>query len=446
MKLRPYQNAAVNGLLTYFKRGLRALLLVIPTGGGKTVVFTTIAKRVIAKGKIVMIVCDRKELINQANGNLQRLGLAPTVIAPGYPQHLNNCYLASVDSLRNRELPKVDVIIIDEAHKQTFDKMLTRYKEEGQTPLIIGATATPLRTGSQTSLHEFYEEIIEPTSTAELLRDGYLVPCRTFSVKMDLSTVKVTGNDYNNAALFNEFNKATLYEGMLEQFELRGPTKKTLIFNVNVQHSLNTVDAFRAAGYTAEHLDGNTPKGRREWLLEAYARGEFQILSNCGVLTTGYDEPSIEQIIVNRATKSYCLYSQMAGRGSRLYPGKKDFILIDMAGNCYEHGLWGDAVKWELVKKKRINSGVAPVKICKVCEAMNPTSAKICFDCEAPFPVQKKELLKGEFIEVKATRGLSVEMDFKSATLDQLKAYQKKMSYKNGWARIMFDKQKRGLN
>tara|TARA_R110000796_G_scaffold73842_2_gene165876 strand:+ start:4505 stop:5845 length:1341 start_codon:yes stop_codon:yes gene_type:complete len=445
MKLRDYQKLAVDTLRALFNRGLKSLLLVIPTGGGKTVVFTTIAKGAISNGKTVMIVCDRKELISQANDNLKRLGLTPTIIAPGYPQYLNNCYLASVDSLRRRDLPEVDIMIIDEAHKQTFDKLIQRYKDEGQSPLIIGATATPLRTGGQTSLHEYYDQIVEPTTTDQLLNAGHLVPCRTFAAKMDLSAVKLTGGDYNNAALYNEFNKAKLYAGVIDQYEKFAAGKKTLIFNVNVEHSINTVEAFRSAGYKAEHLDGKTSRDRRVYLLESFHRGEFDILSNCSVLTTGYDEPSIEAIIMNRATKSLPLYLQMAGRGSRLYPGKKDFTLIDMGANCYEHGLWSDPRTWEIKKKKKSNSGVAPVKLCPSCEAMNPSSAKFCHDCKHIFPIQKKELLKAEFVEVKATRGLSVEMDFKNATLEQLKEYGKKQNYKTGWAHVQFKNQNRGL-
>ena len=135
----------------------------------------------------------------------------------------------------------------------------------------------------------------------------------------------------------------------------------------------------------------------------------------------------------------------MAGRGSRLFDNKPFFTLIDMGANCYEHGLWSDERTWNIVKKKKNNSGVAPVKLCPSCEAMNPASAKVCLDCEIPFPIKKKELLKGEFIEVKATRGLNVEMDLSKASLKELTEYGKKMGYKHGWAYMKFNSQNRGL-
>ena len=127
MKLRNYQTESVFLIRQAFSQGLKSVILCVPTGGGKTVIFTTLTSLSIANGKKVMIICDRKELIGQAEYNLNRLGLYPTIIAPGHKQLKNNCYLASVDTLTRRELPAVDLIIIDEAHKQTFDKIILKY-------------------------------------------------------------------------------------------------------------------------------------------------------------------------------------------------------------------------------------------------------------------------------------------------------------------------------
>lgn len=443
MQLRPYQEQAVQSLRATFAQGKNSAILCIPTGGGKTVVFTTIAKSAISRGSRIMIVCDRKELISQAHDNLLRLGLNPTIIAPGYPQYLNNCYLASVDSLRRRELPDVDVIIIDEAHKQTFDKLIVRYRESGKDPLIIGATATPLRTGGQDALSLYYETITEPTTIEKLLAEGYLVPCRTYAAKADFSDVKVTGNDYNNAALFKKFDEAVLYDGLVEQFEKFARDKKTLIFNVNVEHSLKTVEKLREAGYTCEHVDGSTPSEKRRKILADFKAGAFQILSNCSVLTTGYDEPSIEAIIVNRATMSLPLWLQMAGRGSRLFENKPYFILIDMGANCYKHGLWDDARTWSLHKPRRSSSGVAPVKLCEGCEAMNHASARECKECKKPFDIKKKALKKGEFVEVKSSRGGINLFNSMSATYEDLKAHAEKMGYNPRWVHVQINLQKK---
>ena len=446
MKSRPYQEQAKQSLRAGFAKGYKAQILCMPTGSGKTYTFADITKSAITKGSKVMIVCDRKELISQAHDNLIRLGLNPTIIAPGYPQNLNNCYLASVDTLRRRELPEVDVIIIDEAHKATFDKLIIRYKESGADPLIIGATATPLRTGGQDSLDLYYDAITEPTTIEELLELEFLVPCRTFAAKNDFSDVKITGNDYNNAALFKKFDEARLYDGLVEQFEKFAKDKKTLIFNVNVQHSINTVEKLRAAGYSCEHVDGKTPPEKRRQLLAGFKNGEFQILSNCSVLTTGYDEPSIEAIIVNRATMSLPLWLQMAGRGSRLYGNKESFTLIDMGANCYKHGLWDDSRTWSLIKQRRNTGGVAPVKLCEYCEAMNHASAKECKECKKPFKIKKKALIKADFIEVKSNRGPKTIFNPATATKEELKKHAEKMGYSPKWVYVQLNMREKKQN
>ena len=447
MKLRPYQEASVNGLRSAFASGLKSCILCIPTGGGKTVVFTTITKGAIKMGRKVMIICDRKELIGQAEYNLNRLGLHPTIIAPGYKQELNNCYLASVDTLIRRELPEVDIIIIDEAHKQTFDKIIVKYKEETPfNPFFIGATATPLRTGKQTSLHELYNKIVEPVTIDDLLNSGFLVPCKTYAAKEDFSSVKITGNDYNSAALYEKFNKSKLYDGVIEKYKQFAEGKKALVFNVNVEHSKKMVQEFRRAGYKAEHLDGSTPKVRRKQILENFSKGVFNILSNCSVLTTGYDEPTIEAVIINRATKSLPLYLQMAGRGSRLSENKKEFILIDMGANVYEHGLWQEPMTWDLVKKRRNSNGVAPVKLCPSCEAMNHASARVCFDCGELFKIKAKALLKADFVEVKTglknvSRGAGKLFNPLTASKEELKEHAQKQGYKSAWVYVQLKRQ-----
>lgn len=447
MKPRKYQIDSITMLREGFNRGLKSQVLCMPTGAGKTYTFTTITKSAIKNGKRVMIICDRKELIGQAEYNLNRLGLYPTIIAPGYKQTLNNCYLASVDTLIRRELPQVDIIIIDEAHKQTFDKIIRKYREETPfNPLFIGATATPLRTGKQTSLHELYDDIVEPVTIDDLLNTNFLVPCITYAAKEDFSDVKMTGNDYNSAALYEKFNKSKLYDGVIEKYKQFADGKKAIVFNVNVEHSKKMVQEFRRAGYPAEHLDGATPKLRRKEILEGFAKGQFKILSNCSVLTTGYDEPSIEVVIINRATKSLPLYLQMVGRGSRLYENKKNFICIDMGSNVYEHGLWQDGRTWELEKKRKSRDGVAPVKLCENCEAMNHASARVCFDCGELFKIKAKALLKADFVEVKkglknSERGAGKRFDPLKASKDQLKEYAKDQGFKPSWVYVQLRRQ-----
>lgn len=444
MDLRIYQQDSVAAVKQAFSKDKRKVILCIPTGGGKTVVFSHIAQGVIAKQKTVMIICDRKELITQAYQKISEYGLLPTIIAPGYPQYVNKCYLASLETLARRvkkaDPPKVDLVIIDEAHKSSFDKIFDIYPNA----FYIGATATPQRKGKQKSLDEFYDEIINPVSVAWLIENGFLAPARTFSNKVDTSNLQISGDDYNNEQMFGMFNKTVLYDGVIDNYRRFSPGKKAVCFNVNVEHSIAMCQQFNEAGISARHIDGDTPKQLRSSILEGFKRGNFQVLCNCSILTTGYDEPSIETVIVNRATLSLPLWLQMCGRGSRTHTGKTHFNIIDMGGNVYKHGLWQEEREWSLKKRKKVD-GVAPVKDCPECGAMLHLSARICGQfkedlsiCEYEFPMaeeKEKELETAEFIEVTpeslaakaqkppAPKGLGRRFDPYGATDQQIKEF-----------------------
>lgn len=431
LKLRDYQLEAKSLIRESFSKGKRRVILCMPTGSGKTVTFVDMVADTISSGKRVMIICDRKELIGQALNKMNQLGLSPTVIAPKYKQYPNNVYLASVDTLRRRELPVVDLIIIDEAHKQTFDKIVIKYIEL-MNPYIIGATATPLRKGKQNCLSTMYEDIVEPVTTSNLIDRGFLVTARTFASKRDFSDVKKKGYEYDNKALYEKFNQSKLYDGVVENYLKFSPGKKAICFNVNVEHSLQMVQRFKDSGIAAVHLDGKTPDALRRRILKDFSSNNF-ILSNCSVLTTGFDEPSIETVIVNRATMSLPLYLQMTGRGSRLFTNKENFTIMDQGANVYRHGLWQDEREWDIIKKSSRSDGVAPIKCCENCEAINHASARKCSECGTPFEIKKKELKKGEFIEVNPRRGMRKKPDFKTCTRQELADYAKLMGYKPGW-------------
>lgn len=434
-KLRNYQVQAKEGVKSSFASGNKRVILCKPTGAGKTVTFVSIVHDVVSRGKRAMIICDRKELIGQAYDRVKDLGLIPTIIAPGHKMVSNQVYLASVDTLRRRELPQVDLIIIDEAHKQSFNSVIYRYIDQFN-PYIIGATATPLRTGKQEALDAIYQDMIEPVTTQDLLDMDFLVPARTFSPRKDFSDVKTRGNDFDVKELYHKMNKSKLYDGVVENYLKFSEGKKAICFNVNVEHSINMVQKFRDAGISAVHLDGKTSDLERRRILQDYKHGNF-ILSNCSVLTTGFDEPSIETVIVNRPTKSLPLWLQMTGRGSRKFLDKNHFGIIDQGANVWEHGFWEEEREWSLSKpKKRKGDGVAPVKVCDNCGELNSASAIRCKECGEEFPREKKKLAKAEFIEVKANRGIKkkpVKPDPRVATRQQMSDYAKEMGYSQGW-------------
>lgn len=402
LELRHYQHAAVQQLSESFLEHLRVIFR-LDTGGGKTVVFSEIAFRAVKKNKTVLILTDRTELFKQASNSIQRLNIPICKINPDnreiYPEA--KLFVGMVETVARRlELLKdikLDLIIIDEAHKGNFFKILDAFPNV----MTIGATATPINK----RLHKYYTKIVDVISISELIQEGFLAPCKPYQMQDDFSDVKVekNGEEFNGESLFQHFNKSKLYEGVVENYLAKLHGKKTIIFNVNIEHSDTMARAFCAAGIQSHSITSKTSEAERKYLLEAFSRGDFLVLNNCGILTTGYDEPSIEAVIVNRATLSLALWLQMLGRGSRPYKNKPYFIVLDFGMNHDRHGLWDEVREWSLdpPKKKKKGLGAAPVKICKGCEAMISAVAKKCQFCGYEYDVSNLSFKNGVLVEVK---------------------------------------------
>ena len=286
--LREYQEEAKKEVRDSFRQGKKKIILCKPTGSGKTVTFANIARETVLKGFKVMIVVDRKELLTQAREKLIAYGLNPTLITAGRTGKRGAVsYIATVQTLVRRELPPVDLIIIDEAHKQIFDKILL--KEEYKNTFVIGATATPYRKGRANQLSSIYDDMIETVKISDLIDSGYLVPAITYGAKVDVSKIKIKRGDYDTEELFKSFDKSVLYAGVVEKYKRFADGTKGVCFCINVEHSKKCAEAFNREGIPAVHLDGTTPKKERERILDAFSKGFFKILCNVEVLTTGID-------------------------------------------------------------------------------------------------------------------------------------------------------------
>lgn len=454
--LRPYQVDGKNEMRELFKKGIKRVLFCSPTGSGKTVTFADMARDAVLNGFVVMVVVDRKELLNQAKDKLTSYGLNPSIITAGRTGRSGSkSYIATVQTLTRRDLPPVDMIIIDEAHKQIFDKIISR--PEYKDAYIIGATATPYRTGKMAQLSAHYEELVETVTIQELIKGGYLVPAISYGARVDTSKIKTKGQDYDVEALYNAFDKKVLYAGVVEKYKKFAEGTKALCFCINVAHSKKVADAFNAAGISAVHLDGNTPKAEREKILNAYSRGLFRVLCNVEVLTTGYDEWTIETVIVNLATKSLPKWLQMGGRGSRTTPAelkgkpgylqKEHFNLIDMGGNVFSLGFWEQKREYNLTHKTKTTVDAAPVKICpedkadinqrEGCGAIVSASATSCKHCGFIFPkTAEKPPEDVEFIQLENYEFLPPELVGKawgSMNVKELEAVRIAKGYKIGW-------------
>lgn len=400
IKLRPYQTQAIEETRKMIIGGKKRFVFCSPTGSGKTFTFSFMVKSAIERGKRVLILTHRTELLTQAGGALNALGLSPVKIEAGKTirYFTNQLYTGMIETISRRMqkleyiefVKSLDLIIIDECHFGNFDKFMPEISPD---TVVIGFTATPHREKNQKSLDEMYHGLIEVVSIPFLIEQGFLSEPDSYGVTLDLSTVAMKGNDYDLTAMGNFFSKQKLFKGVIENYTKICPGTKAICFTPNIKSSKELCGELLESGLNAKHLDGGTPDHERKQILQWFKNTPNAMLCNVGVLTTGFDEATIETVILYRATKSLPLFLQMVGRGCRVIPGvKSKFNVLDFGNNILTHGLWESERIWSLKKKKKRakGDGAAPVKECKKCGGLNPASIMACKYCDHLFPASKK--------------------------------------------------------
>ncbi|HEY0045185.1 MAG TPA: DEAD/DEAH box helicase [Flavobacterium sp.] len=331
------------------------LLYQLPTGGGKTVIFSEIVRRYLTKhNKKVVVLTHRIELCKQTSKMLSDFNVKNKIINSNVKelpdQNDYSCFVAMVETLKNRindeklHLDNIGLVIIDEAHYNSFRKLLSSFKNS----FILGVTATPLSSNIKLPMNENYDELIVGDTIASLIEKGFLARATTYSYDVGLTSLKVGINgDYTVKSSDDLYSNMAMQEKLLHAYTEKSLGKKTLIFNNGINTSLYVYETFREAGFGIRHLDNtSSPEERRE-ILHWFKVTPDAILTSVGILTTGFDEPTVETIILNRATKSLTLYFQMIGRGSRKLPNKDDFTIIDLGNNAARFGLWSEPVDWQ---------------------------------------------------------------------------------------------------
>lgn len=374
MQLRPYQESAVNEIRAAFKDSKRVVLC-LPTGAGKTVVFSEIVRRVLEKGRRVAIVTHRRELLSQAG-------------------KLNRCDILMIETLNNAikrgkvVLSSYDLLVIDEAHIGNFRKIL-----EGFDGFVIGATATPV---SKPPMAQSYGKLINSVGIGELIAQSYLCNPITYAMHpVDTSKIATRMGEFTAQGLDDAFNRPKVYEGVVQEFVKRWRDKKAIVFCVNIEASINTAKSFaQELGEGRVYCVHSKQSAlERADLIEEFMVSKYGILVNCGIATTGFDCPDIEVVVVNRATKSVALWLQMVGRGSRPTANKSAFTILDFGENVHRLGFWQEARDWGKAfagEQNKKGQGVAPVKDCPCCGAVLYASARFCEFCGEVFATEKK--------------------------------------------------------
>jgi len=377
MQLRPYQEAAIEGAREQFRRGAKRCLIICPTGGGKTVIASSIISAAEARGSRALFLAHRRELITQTADKLMRCGVKPGLIIAGQPRALQRAVqVASVQTLARHPdlLRSVDLIFIDEAHHFVEDSQYGEVLKFHAGARVVGLTATPWRLDGK-GLADVFDSHVIASTPAKLRDEGYLtnVVGWTF-VAVSTSSAKVKGGDFTGQSMEAAALAPKLVGNVVQEWKARAGGVRSVLFACTIAHSQAMALAFRDAGVAAEHLDGSTPAGERAAILARIRSGATRVLCNVNVATEGWDEPSLECVMLCRPTLSTSLALQMIGRGLRPFEGKTVARIHDHAGIFGAHGhpyaerSWSPELTAEVERgAMRDGDGAARVTSCPAC-------------------------------------------------------------------------------
>jgi superfamily II DNA or RNA helicase len=338
MEARPYQQECIESVQRCSAEYSK-LLIVIPTGGGKTIVFAKIAE---AEPGRTLILAHREELIQQAVEKLHRAtGIFASVEMAGQRASQSaQVVVASVQTMaRRRDKYPPDhfkTVIVDEAHHTLANSYLNTLARFDSHARVLGFTATPDR-GDKKNLGKYYQHVAFEISLLDLVRQGFLstIKVRTIPLKIDLSGLSQKGGDYDAAELGAAIDP--MLEKLAEAIAAEAWDRKPAVFLPLCKTSRDMAALLRSRGMRAEHVDGGSDD--RADILRRLGRDETTAVCNAMLLTEGWDEPSIDCIVNLRPTKVRALYSQIVGRGTRLHPGKRDLLLLDFLWQSEQHSL-----------------------------------------------------------------------------------------------------------
>jgi len=389
---RQYQEDQIEDIIRSLGK-YKNVLAQLPTGGGKTVMFSKLAHRYYHKtGKKTLILVHREELMYQTKATMENIfGETMSLIKAGTKWvDFAPAYIGMVESVSKRfdqvvaEDMNIGLVIIDEAHNASFNKLHRQFTKE----YIIGFTATPISSSKREPMNKYYSVLSTGPSIKTLIKYGNLAQNITRSPKDVIDKAKLaiaSTGDYDISSMAEEFMRTKYVMSTYLAYKKFSRGKKAIVFNVNIEHSIAVKDNFELFDIPCRHVDGTTPENERREIFKWFHDTPNAVLCNVGIATLGFDEPTIETVIINRATTSMALWLQMCGRGSRpcdqewcnenqyRYPydlkPKSRFQIIDMGGNCITHGDWCEERDWHWIfnNPEIPKDGVAPMKECPSC-------------------------------------------------------------------------------
>ena len=411
------QDEAIAGVRDAFRQS-PSVLLVAPTGFGKTVAFSYICASAVAKGKRVWIMAHRVELVDQIADTLKAFNVAFGYIAAGYPKApAMRVQVASVQTLARRmdDHEKPDLIIVDEAHHATTKNTIGRILAACPAAKVLGVTATPARLSGE-GMGDVFKSMVLGPSVQSLIDNGRLSPVTVYAPPtVDLSGLHVRAGDFVISEAAAAMDKPKITGDAVAHYRRLADRKRGVAFCTSVDHARHVALQFVDAGYRSVHVDGGMDRYQRRQVVDAFKKGEINVLTSCDLVSEGFDCPGIEVGISLRPTASTGLWIQQVGRCLRTADGKSRAIILDHAGNTLRHGLPTEERDWTLDGAERRSRGTsAPsisVRVCPKCFASQQSGFGVCKECGYTFPIQarKVEAVEGELQEVLATKAARKE-------------------------------------
>jgi DNA repair protein RadD len=466
--LRDYQLKAKKEIRTHYAMGVKRVLLVLPTGGGKTVVFSDIAYDVAARKKYVLVLAHRIELLEQCGNKLHENGVDFGYLNPKYTEKRSaHVQVGTMQTVVNR-LKKMgvypDLIIIDEAHRsmsKTYREIIAHFEKS----LLLGVTATPIR-GDNKCLGDIYEVIVEGPSVKELISRGALVQPITYAPlgHLDLSGAPIINGEFDRKWIEKKMNKPGITGDAITHYKTICDGHSAVAFCASIDHAKSTAADFCEAGYKFLSIDGTMENRERFHILEMLRTREIHGITSVDLVTEGLDVPSLTCGLMLRPTNGEGLYMQMGGRVLRPFPGKDLAFILDHAGLAVRHGLLTEERQWtldpeEFERRKRKKSEEKNIKIkqCPTCYNVHEP-APACPRCGHVYRIigRAPDVTEGSLQEVTAEAEDMIKKARKSEvkeakTLEDLKSIEKLRGYKprirtveqggdtiEGWAEHVF--------
>lgn len=381
VELRRYQQESVDRIRTALGRS-RRVLFVLPTGGGKTVVFSYIAQKAQERGTKVTIVAHRKEIVRQISRSLDRFAVPHALIVPGATPSSRQVQVAMVQTLARRisrnSASSPDLLIVDEAHHAVAGTWAT-VAASFPNARVLGVTATPQRLDGK-GLEDAFDELVEGPTTSSLIESGYLAPYRYLAppqrpdLSEALSKVKSRYGDFVISELAEAVDKASVTGDAVTHYAKYLNGAPAIAFCVSVAHAEHVREAFRARGFRAASVDGSMPAQERDDIIKDFASGRLNVLTSCELISEGFDVPDTQGVLLLRPTKSLSMHLQQVGRALRPKSDGSQAIILDHAGNVARHGLPDAARDWSLAGKEQ---GTAePISTCDRCYRVMRSSEK----------------------------------------------------------------------